>query len=114
MELTSLGRAWLAAATEEQRRRSMEHFRSRRGAGWRELAREIAAAIESVRAHGYCWASWQPEVVALASPVVVADHRVYVLNMSVSGDESAKRVVERLREPLLSLGQRLREAASHL
>ncbi len=48
MELTSLGRAWLAAAPDEQRRSLMDQFRKRRSSGWRELAREISAAIDSV------------------------------------------------------------------
>jgi DNA-binding IclR family transcriptional regulator len=49
MELTSLGRAWLSVATDEQRRNLMDQFRERRSTGWRELARDIAAAIDSVR-----------------------------------------------------------------
>ena len=114
MELTSLGRAWLAAAGDAVRARLMALFRERRRSGWRELAREIAAAIDSVREHGYCWATWQPQVVALATPLVVADHPVYVLNMSITGDAAPEDVVERLHEPLLSLGRRLQEAIGHL
>jgi hypothetical protein len=67
-----------------------------------------------VHRHGYCWASWQPQVVALATPVVVADHPVYVLNMSITGDAEPAEVVERLRGPLLSLRQRLVESLGHL
>lgn len=114
VELTSLGRAWLSAAPDESRRALMAKFRERRGSGWRDLAREIDAAIASVREHGYCWATWQPQVVALATPVAVVDHPVYVLNMSVTGDAEAEEVVERLSEPLLSLGRRLQEAIGHL
>ena len=51
---------------------------------------------------------------ALATPVVVVDHPIYVLNMSVTGDAEAEDVVERLCEPLLSLGRRLQDAISHL
>lgn len=114
MELTSLGRAWLAAASVENRRQLMEQFQARRGAGWRAMARDISAAIASVREHGYCWASWQPQVVALAMPVVVADHPVYVLNMSVMGDAEPTAVVDRLSGPLQSLGRRLRESIGQL
>ena len=110
MELTSLGRAWLSAATEPQRRSLMEQFRARRSSGSRELARQIAEAIDSVRRHGYCWASWQPQVVALATPIVVTELPVYVLNMSVTGDSEPEEVVERLREPLLDLARRIRES----
>jgi len=109
MELTSLGRAWLSAAGDEARRRLMDLFRARRSSGWRELSREIDAAIDSVRRNGYCWASWQPQVVALATPVIVADHPVYVLNMSTTGDAEPADVVEQLHQPLVSLGRRLGE-----
>lgn len=114
MELTSLGRAWLSAAPEEARRDLMARFQERRQSGWRDLAREIDAAIASVAKRGFCWAAWQPQVVALATPVVVEDHPIYVLNMSITGDSDAKEVVDRLSEPLLSLGRRLLEAMRYL
>lgn len=110
MELTSLGRAWLSAAPESQRGSLMEQFRARRASGWDDLARQIVAAIDSVRRQGCCWASWQPQVVALAAPIVVIDHPVYVLNMSVTGDAEPAAVVARLREPLLDLARRIRES----
>lgn len=114
MELTSLGRAWLAAAPEETRRALLNGFRAHRGRDWRELSREITDAIESVHRDGFCWASWQPEVIALSTPIAVPDHPVYVLNMSVTGHSAREEVVERLREPLRVLAQRLREAIAHL
>lgn len=72
--------------------------------------------LEDARGQGleFCWACWQPQVVALATPVVVADHPIYVLNMSVTGDSEAKDVVERLRDPLLGLRRRLQDAISDL
>ena len=94
--------------------RLMERFQARRGPGWRALARDINAAVASVRENGYCWASWQPQVVALAMPLVVADHPVYVLNMSVMGDAEPMEVVGRLNGPLLNLGRRVRESIGHL
>lgn len=114
MELTSLGRAWLAAAPDLSRRNLMARWRERRTSGWSKLSREIDAAIASVNQRGYCWASWQPQVVALAAPVVVADHPIYVLNMSVTGDAEPNEVVDRLWDPLLRLGRRLQDAIGHL
>jgi DNA-binding IclR family transcriptional regulator len=114
MELTSLGRAWLSAASDAARRGLVAQFRARRTSGWRDLVRDIDAAIASVHEHGYCWASWQPQVVALATPVVVVDHPVYVLNKSITGAAEATEVVDRLCEPLLSLKRRLQDAISHL
>ncbi len=109
MELTSLGRAWLAAADAPVRKRLLAHFKARRGRDWGGLSREIELALSSVRDEGYCWASWQPQVVALATPVFLDSHPVHVLNMSVTGDETPQAVVERLREPLLALARQLRE-----
>jgi DNA-binding IclR family transcriptional regulator len=109
MELTSLGRAWLAAADEPVRQRLLAHFKARRGPEWDDLSREIAQAVASVRDTGYCWASWQPQVVALATPVTLQGHPVHVLNMSITGDEAAAAVVARLHEPLLALAKQLQE-----
>lgn len=114
IELTSLGRAWLSAAPKDVRVALTAAFRERRASGWRTLARDIDAAMASVRERGFCWAAWQPQVVALATPVVVVNHPIYVLNMSVTGDSDANEVVERLCDPLLSLGRRLQDAIGHL
>src|SRR3954470_361888 len=59
MELTSLGRAWLAGAPEDQRQTLLAHFRRTRRAQWPELGPALAAAISQVEASGYCAASWQ-------------------------------------------------------
>jgi DNA-binding IclR family transcriptional regulator len=114
IELTSLGRAWLAAAPRDASRAVLEQVRARRAGGWRALLQEISAAAERVRRDGFCWASWQPQVVALATPIVVDDQPIYVLNMSVTGDMPAEDVVEALRGPLLALAQRIREGIEHL
>lgn len=108
MELTSLGRAWLAVAPPDLRRSLMDQFRDRRGAGWTALESEIESAIQCVQQQGYCWASWQPQVVALATPIALARGPVVVLNMSVTGDAPAPDVVQRLQEPLLALAARVR------
>ncbi len=114
MELTSLGRAWLAVAADAERHALFSQFRLRRAASWTDLEGDIDAALESVRQHGYCWASWQPQVVALATPLVVKDHPTYVLNMSVTGEVASLEVVERLCGPLLSLAQRITELIGNL
>ena len=113
IELTSLGRAWLAAAPATQRRELFARFKSRRAANWRTLEQEILAAIEEVRTSGFCAASWQPEVVALAAPIAVVGHPVYVVNVSVTG-AGIREATERLRMPLLQLSGRLGDAISAL
>lgn len=110
MELTSLGRAYLAAIGEDRCNELLEYFKSRRRKGWKELAREITSAVEDVQQHGYCWASWQPEVVAIATPIVVADWPIYVLNMSVSGASTPREFVDSFSDALLELADRIRRA----
>jgi DNA-binding IclR family transcriptional regulator len=107
MELTSLGRAYLAVAPEPDRAALMAHFKARRGADWPRLEREIADALESVRRHGYCAASWQPQVVALAAPIVVSNRPIHVLNLSMSTELALPVVACELERPLLDLAQRI-------
>lgn len=109
MELTSLGRAFLATATQARRKALLAEFARRRGSRWPALAREIDLALESVRDQGYCAASWQPEVVAVATPLSTPDGD-YSLNVSVTTSESMAEVVEALAEPLLELKRRIVEA----
>lgn len=99
MELTSLGRAYLAVAPDARRKALLAHFRRRRGAKWAPIAAEIERAMESVQRRGYCSASWQPEVVAIATPLVIGD-ATYVLNVSISTREGIA-AVERELGPLL-------------
>ena len=111
MELTSLGRAWLAIAPASKRDALMALFESRRSPiDWLNLQCEIENAHRDIEQLGYCWASWQPEVVALATPVHVVSRRVpYILNMSVASSETPVSVANRLAQPLLGLAKRLGE-----
>lgn len=102
MELTSLGRAYLATLPEAARAALMQGFRKRRPAQWPTLKAQIQAAVEQVQAHGFCAASWQPEIVALASPLAV-DGATYVLNLSLSTTEPMDEVAPRLAPKLLAL-----------
>ncbi|HEU0200545.1 MAG TPA: IclR family transcriptional regulator [Burkholderiaceae bacterium] len=114
IELTSLGRAYLAAIPELQRAALLKQFKARRRSSWRALEREIEEAIDSVRTRGFCVASWQPEVVALATPIVVEDQPVYVLNMSVTTQVAPETVASDLSAGLMDLAARLGEAIRHL
>ena len=111
IELTSLGRAWLASAPAAQRNALLASFRERRrAADWKRLHREIEEGMRCTRELGYCWASWQPEVTALATPFRIGESPVYVLNMSVTGGDPPALVVERLAGPLLDLARRITAA----
>ena len=114
MELTSLGRAWLATAPDAVREALIQRFIGRRATGGKALERELRASIASVRKLGYCCVSWQPKVVALATPIVVVDHPVHVLNMSVNTDDSQGNVERNLAGALLDLRSRLNSALGML
>lgn len=114
IELTSLGRAYLAVTSDLRRQALLAQFKARRPSGWRALEREIAQAIDSVRQRGYCAASWQAEVVALATPLVMDDYPVYVVNMSVTTMAPPEAIISELSAPLLALGVQLRAAISRL
>jgi DNA-binding IclR family transcriptional regulator len=107
MELTSLGRAYLAIAPPAHRRALMACFKKRRAAQWPALALEIEQAMGQVRDEGFCAASWQPEVVAVAAPLPALD-AAYVLNVSVSTPEGMDAVVPRLAPVLSALVGRVR------
>lgn len=102
MELTSLGRAYLAVVPEPRRKALMALFKSRRGRAWGPLALAIDDARACILRDGFCAASWQPEVVALAAPLWV-DDAAYVLNLSVSTAEPIARIAEEFSPSLLAL-----------
>lgn len=109
IELTSLGRAYLAVASDAQRRLLLSRFKAARPMGWSALREEIDAARASVQKSGFCVASWQPQVVALAAPLVLADSSIYVLNVSVTTADSLKDAELHLRAPLLELREASRK-----
>ena len=111
MELTSLGRAYLATTTTARRKALYEVFKMRRGTQWSSLLAEIEESIRSVRESGFCAASWQPEVVALASPITTGEP-CYSLNVSVSTGERMEAVVDALTVPLLELRDAILSAIS--
>ena len=114
IELTALGRAWLAVAPEVERRALLAQLKTRRRTRWRRLEKEIAEAGVSIVQRGYCVASWQPQVVAVAAPLVSARHPIHVLNVSVTTEEAAGSVVRTLAPPLLTLAAQLREAMNEI
>lgn len=102
MELTSLGRAYLTTISSTRRKALYEIFKARRGSQWPSLLADIEHSVGRVRESGVCAASWQPEVVALATPLKMADI-CYSLNVSVSTGEKMEAVVHSLTVPLLEL-----------
>lgn len=106
IELTSLGRVYLACAPEKQRKALFSHFRKTRGKQWAVLEPVLLAAIRSVDEEGYCAAAWQHEVVAVAAPLAYKG-TLYSLNMSLSTSEPTASVVREIAPKLLALRERL-------
>jgi DNA-binding IclR family transcriptional regulator len=102
MELTSLGRAYLSTVSPKRKRMLYAAFERRCGAHWNDVQVEINAAIKQVSTQGFCAASWQPEVVAVAAPLHTFEG-IYVFNVSVSTDESMATAVRQLSPPLKAL-----------
>lgn len=114
IELTSLGRAYLCALSEAQRRELMARLGRQRLSGWQAIRTEILAAVHMFSRRGYCIASWQPEVIALATPIVTPNGSVYVLNMSVATQQSAQEVEAELSTPLKVLAEKITGAVRRL
>ncbi|MBY4948325.1 IclR family transcriptional regulator [Cupriavidus respiraculi] len=113
MALTSLGRAHLATLPPEAFDAMMRLMAGKnRGQRWRELRREIDAAVACVHENGYCVASWQPQVVAMATPLRFDDHAVHVLNVSVSTPLEAAAVESFLAAALMNLAAAIQDRMS--
>lgn len=109
MELTSLGRAYLSTVSASRRKALFGVFQRRCLAHWPEVQAEILTAIRQVHEQGFCAASWQPEVVAMAVPLHTVEG-VYVLNLSVSTEEPLARVERELSGSLTALAAELQDA----
>lgn len=111
MELTSLGRAYIASAPPDRKEALLGHFSQARTAHWAQLESEILQAMADVAQHGYCTASWQPEVLAVATTLNF-EGADYALNMSLTTADGTDIVVRRLAPLLMSLKQEIVRALS--
>lgn len=115
MALTSLGRAYLATLPAESLDRTMSEMASRHpGRAWLAIRKEIKLAIQSVREKGYCIASWQPQVVAVATPMRLEGYGTYVLNASVSTQQEIAEVSAALAKPLLALAAAIQDEVGRI
>jgi DNA-binding IclR family transcriptional regulator len=114
IELTALGRAWFAVAGEPDRSALLARLKARGRKRWPAIEASITEATLSVEQRGFCFATWQPQVVALAAPIVVAPRPIHVLNVSVTSDAAAVTVVRTLEAPLRKLAEEIRQAIAAL
>jgi len=83
-------------------------FKRRRASQWGPIGQAIEDARASVNERRFCAAAWQPEVVAVATPIVTPD-AIYVLNVSISTEEPLAQVVEELCIPLMGLRREIQK-----
>ncbi|MGJ4946245.1 IclR family transcriptional regulator [Bradyrhizobium sp. HKCCYLS1011] len=114
MELTSLGRAYLAALPDTARDRLMARFKRRNAAATRALIADVQKSIRAVRRDGYCAVSWQPGVLAVATPIVLEGLPVYALNMSLQDVDPSDGLAKEIGEYLMVFAGRCRETLAGL
>ena len=78
------------------------------------MEKEVGEAAARVKQNGYCVASWQPQVIALATPLLSARHPIHVLNVSMTTEEPLESVIRVLEPPLLALAAHLRQAINDI
>jgi DNA-binding IclR family transcriptional regulator len=110
MELTSLGRAYLAGIADAARERLIGQFRRRNAAATKALIAEIQKSFRAVRRDGYCAISWQPGVLAVATPIVLDGLPVYALNMSMQDIEPSEALGVEMGEYLIAFADRCKQA----
>ncbi len=105
MELTSLGRAWLAHCSAARKRELFRAFKARRSKDWTRIREEIDAAQNSIKTQDFCWASWQPGVLAVATALPSVNGQHHVLNISKNdfGSAPIEPMVNALASELLAL-----------
>ena len=108
MELTSLGRAYLARAPNPQKLMLLEHFSKSRKKIWPQLKTEIEDAENQIKKLGFCLASWQPEVLALATPIEIGP-QIYALNISVTSSENVFNLTKELAPVLMELREKMQK-----
>lgn len=109
-ELTSLGRAYLATVQPEQLDALYAAFARRHPRRWAALRKEIEASIDSVHRHGYCAVSWQPAVLAIATPMRLEGLPIHVLNVSLTASHPLAGSVDELARHLLALSEDISKA----
>jgi len=103
IELTSLGRAYLSTLSPLDRDKLFSFIKSKRNKFSRALEKDINRSIQCVNKDGYCTVSWQPEVIAISTPILIQDCRTYILNVSTTSNRSMNDVSVQLSSHLLDL-----------
>lgn len=79
---TAMGRAYLFAVPESERRGLLDRIRRDVGREWRTIRSGIDSAFEMIERSGFCISAgeWRADVVGVGAPVVTADGIVLAVN----------------------------------
>ncbi|WP_028602939.1 IclR family transcriptional regulator [Ottowia thiooxydans] len=112
IELTSLGRAYLSGLPKPERQQLLGRIAQQHDKGWPALLAEINRGVMHIKKNGYCQASWQTGVIAIAAPLPAPDQTLYALNISFPiGEKEAENSaqVKRYAQMLLRLKEQILE-----
>lgn len=117
IETTSLGRALLAAVSDEERTYLLTHVRRRRRKDWPMIAKDIEAAIRDIGERGFCVVEgvWRKDIRSAAVPVVFPD-RSGIVTLNCAGPNfmiSRDRLEEDLGPRLVTLARTVESMLSH-
>lgn len=108
--LTSLGRAHLSALASTDRRLLMARLAPDYGTAWPAISAAISESLALIQRAGWCWAEWQPGMVAIATPLCVSEGRQYALNISLPAQDGAgERLALEHGELLMTLAHHILE-----
>ncbi len=110
--LTSLGRAYVSTQKGQALQTLMQRLKTRHARDWHRVRPEIEHSIAEVAESGFCIVSWQPRVIAIATPLIFEHDPVHVLNMSLYTDQEIGTVKKNLTKPLMALRQTVLDAVS--
>jgi len=110
MEMTSLGRAYLAGLPENERTAILSRFKRRNRVSTKALLDEIQASVKAVERDGYCAVSWQHGVLAVATPIVLEGLPVYALNMSLQDVEPTEGLAREVGAYLLAFAANCKQS----
>ena len=101
IELTAGGRAYLAGLEPAQRDTVMKTLAVRHGNAWAKIRCEIDEAGRAVDRDGYCVASWQPGLTAIAAPLVAPNYSLYSVSIGFHSAAGQQQELVRRYAPML-------------
>jgi DNA-binding IclR family transcriptional regulator len=110
---TSVGRAYLAALSDAERKPLLDDIRRSNSAGWPKVRRGIEQSIRDVAERGYCTSlgDWVPEIHSLGVPLDVnSPYGVLALNIGGLASTLPPRLIASDLAPrLVALAHRVAE-----